>query len=293
MTNVFEPGLAGNSTMKNIMGVTQQAIKTFKDRDDWMRAINASSLPHTARCLAFGIALHLNIKTGRCDPGYDLLVKEVGISRRSIGRLVALLKRSGWLGVKRGGAGQTNSYLLLVQKCHSSGTSRSATALAHQTDSEVPTGALRSATALALLDVPHGGTQKANLTTKKRRKESLPRFFAPTAGREGGFEEFWAAFPRKVAKETARKRFATAVKGGAEPATIIAAARRYREERAGQPPRYTKHPTTWLQGQCWLDEPMADADNGLAPPIRNDAGESWDDIEQELRAEIRERSHGH
>jgi hypothetical protein len=283
------------------MGVTQQAIKTFKDRDDWMRAINASSLPHTARCLAFGIALHLNIKTGRCDPSYDLLVKEVGISKRSIVRLVALLKRVGWLGVKRGGDGHTNSYVLLWsakapahQEPFRSATTlahqkpfRSATALAHQKDSEVPTGVFRSAKS-GISEVPHGGTQTTNLTTKKRREESLSPFFAATAGREGEFEDFWTAFPRKVAKATARKAFDAAIKGGAEPVTVIAAARRYGKERAGQPPRYTKHPTTWLQGQCWLDEPMADR----APPIRNGAGESWDDIEQELRAEMRERSHG-
>ena len=62
--------------------------KTFRQRDDWLRAVNASGEPRAARCLAFAIALHLNIETGRCDPGHKTLSKEAGISERSVERFV-------------------------------------------------------------------------------------------------------------------------------------------------------------------------------------------------------------
>jgi len=35
----------------------------------------------------------------------------------------------------------------------------------------------------------------------------------------------------------------------------IAGAQRYAVERQGQPPKYTKHPATWLNGGCWEDDP--------------------------------------
>ncbi len=70
---------------------TTKQPSTFLERDDWMRAMNASGEPRAARCLAFAIALHLNVKTGRCDPGHKALSKDAGISERSVRRFVALL----------------------------------------------------------------------------------------------------------------------------------------------------------------------------------------------------------
>jgi hypothetical protein len=70
------------------------------------------------------------------------------------------------------------------------------------------------------------------------------------------FEAFWRAYPRKVAKDAARRAFAAAIKRGADPAILIAGAQRYAIERQGEPPRFTKHPATWLNGGCWEDEPI-------------------------------------
>jgi hypothetical protein len=87
--------------------------KTFLERDDWMRAINASGEPRAARCLAFAIALHLNVKEGRCDPGHKTLSADASMSTRSVERFAALLERDGWLAIKRGGRGHNNSFVLL------------------------------------------------------------------------------------------------------------------------------------------------------------------------------------
>lgn len=67
------------------------------------------------------------------------------------------------------------------------------------------------------------------------------------------FAEFWAAYPRKRAKGDARKAWAQALKQGADPAVVIGAARRYAAERAGQDPRYTAYPATWLRGERYAD----------------------------------------
>ncbi len=68
-----------------------------------------------------------------------------------------------------------------------------------------------------------------------------------------GFSEFWSVYPRHVAKLAAIRMYKRALKKTA-PATIIAAARRYASERAGQDQAFTKHPATWLNGGCWDDE---------------------------------------
>src|SRR5262249_13893495 len=62
------------------------------------------------------------------------------------------------------------------------------------------------------------------------------------------FEDFWAVYPRKVAKEAAARAYAAAIKRGVEPQTLIEGAKRYAVERKGQDPKYTKHPATWLHG---------------------------------------------
>jgi hypothetical protein len=68
------------------------------------------------------------------------------------------------------------------------------------------------------------------------------------------FDRFWLSYPRRVAKEAARKAFTKAIEGGTDPEVLIAGALRYGIERSGEEPRYTKHPATWLNGGCWQDE---------------------------------------
>jgi len=75
-----------------------------------------------------------------------------------------------------------------------------------------------------------------------------------------GFAEFWAAYPRKVAKGAAGKAWAKAVKL-ASPEVIIAAASAYAADPQRNP-QYTKHPATWLNGQCWSDEHDDDPGTG-------------------------------
>ncbi len=67
------------------------------------------------------------------------------------------------------------------------------------------------------------------------------------------FSEFYAAFPKKVAPAKAEAAWKSATKK-ADPDTIIAGAREYARQSEGTESRFIKHPTTWLNGACWLDE---------------------------------------
>src|SRR5262245_29202307 len=73
------------------------------------------------------------------------------------------------------------------------------------------------------------------------------------------FDEFWRQYPLKKEKRGAYVAFQRAVKDGATTQEIIAGAMRYAAERMGQEPKYTKHPTTWLNKGCWSDEPSPSA----------------------------------
>lgn len=76
---------------------------------------------------------------------------------------------------------------------------------------------------------------------------------------EAEFEQhFWPIYPRRVGKGQALKAYRSARKA-TDLETIVVGVRRYAAARSGENPDYTKHPATWLNGQCWTDEPAMKA----------------------------------
>jgi hypothetical protein len=74
------------------------------------------------------------------------------------------------------------------------------------------------------------------------------RKFAPI------FARFWSVYPKRVAKDAARKAWDRRINDGVDPEMMIRGAQRYAVERQGQDPKYTKHPATWINAGCWEDE---------------------------------------
>lgn len=71
------------------------------------------------------------------------------------------------------------------------------------------------------------------------------------------FDEFWDTYAHKVDRKKAEKAYATAIKKpGITEDLIITAAAQYVgwQKSEGKHPTFTKHPTTWLHGECWNDE---------------------------------------
>lgn len=101
-----------------------------------------------------------------------------------------------------------------------------------------------------LIDVPVSqelivATPKAPVKAKKSKKRN---------DYPDDFEEFWRIYPRHEDKKKAFKVWQTVLKNGATADEIIAGAARYAKYRAGEPEQYTKHPSTWLNGDCWENE---------------------------------------
>lgn len=84
---------------------------------------------------------------------------------------------------------------------------------------------------------------------EKENECSLP----PIAPRGGAFDKFWAAYPRKVGKEAARKAF---LKARVPVETLLDAIEQ--QKRSAQWTRdngqFIPHPATWLNQGRWEDE---------------------------------------
>ena len=68
------------------------------------------------------------------------------------------------------------------------------------------------------------------------------------------FEDWYQHYPKKVARGQAEKAFAKARRAGESLEVLIDGAKRYARQVAGKEHKYIKHPATWLNGKCWLDE---------------------------------------
>lgn len=113
----------------------------------------------------------------------------------------------------------------------------------------------------------HERTENAPKThgerTEERTKETN---INNKQSKDGDFDRFWSAVPRKVNKGAARKAWKSAIKKS-DPETIIAGMERYAKERDGKDQQYTAHPASWLNGERWADEakPMARHPQGIDP----------------------------
>jgi len=71
-----------------------------------------------------------------------------------------------------------------------------------------------------------------------------------------GFEDFWAAYPRKIGKGAARKAWSLAVTKA--PCDVIVKACEGYAWTGSE--KYTPHPATWLNGERWTDERPTEVD---------------------------------
>lgn len=78
---------------------------------------------------------------------------------------------------------------------------------------------------------------------------------APAAQTEQDFEDWYRGYPRKVSKGAARKAY-RAARQKVDADTLLVARDAYARLMDAQrvEPRYIKHPSAWLNQECWDDE---------------------------------------
>lgn len=106
---------------------------------------------------------------------------------------------------------------------------------------------------------------------------------AQNALRETQCAELYAEYPRKKSFGQAKKAIFSALKKTTYD-VLLAGVRRYARERSGQDPTYTKHASTWFNGECWNDQPDAPSRNGKRPPSNRVEGSTNDEILAEAAA---------
>jgi hypothetical protein len=259
-------------------GATQAGFQSF----NWLRGVlddKRISIIH--RAILVRLVVHRQ-KDGRCDPGYDAVAKELGVDRKTVMRAVDVGVRFGWLSPPIRGRRANANFIFIfanqevppekdflsnqevpfselrspskrvkksLKKVASRGKSKASTEHGHITGKENGQKNIYAAPADASL------FKEESLPSGEQVEKSEPE---TNSERDERFEEFWRAYPRKVAKEAARRAFAAA---GVDPELLIAGAKRYANERAGEDPKFTKHPATWLNKGCWEDE--ASSPNGV------------------------------
>jgi hypothetical protein len=92
---------------------------------------------------------------------------------------------------------------------------------------------------------PEGNGKEGNGKEGKTRAPAAP----------DTFPGFWSVFPRKVDKRIAEKAYRAALKRGATPEQIHAAAVVYAEAQRNTELRYIKHPSSWLNAGAYENEP--------------------------------------
>lgn len=111
---------------------------------------------------------------------------------------------------------------------------------------------------------PICGTDADAMPTRSQkpdtRKKEPPN---PPEGGEVDFEIWYTAYPRHIAPGAAEKAYRKARKI-ADAETLLVGIEVYRRTK----PDYAdwKHPATWLNGKCWLDESGRNAANGADEP---------------------------
>jgi hypothetical protein len=286
---------------------------------NWMRAVSDDkriSVIH--RLILLRLCLHRR-NDGRCDPGCDLVALELGVHRTTILRAIDAGIGLGWMTapIRRRRANADFIFTFpqeVALGATSRSRSRSRSIERHQDDQEVAPGDLRSRSKGSKKSLKKvASSNKSSTSTRNgaengRREREKSKTQTPPSDLFGDgkseddtssktdlaepFARFWAAYPRRVAKEAARKAFAAAVDGGADAETLIAGALRYAAERASQDPKYTKHPSTWLRAGCWTDEPPGGVvidqhGNAVAVverPRRREREPTWDEIEADAIA---------
>jgi hypothetical protein len=91
---------------------------------------------------------------------------------------------------------------------------------------------------------------------RKKERDSLASNAESDRAIQNGFEQWWANYPKQVARAGAEKAYHRVIKTKqATESELLAGVMRYAEERMGQDPKYTAHAATWLNAGRWLDEP--------------------------------------
>lgn len=189
------------------------------------------------------LARYANRRTRTCYPAKETIAERAGLSMNTVSRCLSELRDGGAITTKRrniDGLPTSSVYTL-----HMVGPFGEKPNFEEDDDALIP----KSEALIPVFeaDIPEFGiqTRQGNQTSRTRQDISLSI---------STFETFWQTYPRRVAKGNARKAWEKATRKTA-PDVIVEAAKAYAVSSQGSDPKFIKHPASWLNAECWTDEP--------------------------------------
>lgn len=104
----------------------------------------------------------------------------------------------------------------------------------------------------------------------EREREVIDAEIMPVTS---GFEEFWAAYPRRVGKRRAQAEYVKALRNGVAHNDLVEGARRLAWSKRDLNQRYIPHPAKWLAEGRWEDEEFSQVGDPVLRATEN--GEDW------------------
>jgi DNA-binding transcriptional MocR family regulator len=218
-------------------------------------------LPVKQKITLLMLANRINSDTGRCFPSVKGLAADCGMSETSVKEALRSLKDAGLIVAHErrvDGVSLSNEYEMPID--------------------EIPPPRRVTPHPPAQYAPPPRRNTPPNLSLEPITEPSDVRedqfsllSEEATEAKSDRFEDFWKVYPRKTAKEAARKAWPKAARK-ADPTRIIAAAQRYALKRAGEDERYTAHPATWLNAGSYDDADLQPPSPSAAPVQRWYAG---------------------
>ena len=190
-------------------------------------AMKQKGLKPAAKIVLYWLADHHNSETGACFPSLKKLEAECEMNRSTIVRHLTSLEEAGLIS--------------RIRRTRDNGSQTSTTYLLNLTPV-----AERNSPCCKTQQPPVAKCDPHNLGNNNLGKELL--------NNNDHFEDFWAAYPRKVAKGNARKAFAAAMKKTSID-EISAGLNKQLTALSSKESQYIPHASTWLNGERWNDEP--------------------------------------
>lgn len=237
------------------------------------KAVRGSDLPPPSRLIMLTLADVAEVGTAEIPaqftPSLSVLARETGLDRSTVKRHLAALDEAGWIERTRPDAkaqweGERTRYRLTLPR----GTEPPGVGAeeAHL-GADIPQGGRTEPPGVGAENHMGGRTVRHLYTDHSDQSQILSDHSSSAPPKatvkktitddDPDFDAFWRAYPRKVGKGQARRAFASAIRK-VDAATINAAAERFADwcSRSRTEQQFIPHPSTWLNGERWADEPQ-------------------------------------
>jgi hypothetical protein len=198
-----------------------------------------TALPTVEKMVLLVIADHANDDGAEAWPSQATIAKKASVSIRTVQRSVNSLVEQGYLRMEKHRGGSAT--------CREDRRPHRYTIQLHKLRGDKETTRSKRGDSDDL-----DGATLATDTGRLSRPKNLP--IEPPLETPNEFDLFWTIYPLKVGKKKAQEAFKKALTE-TDIATLLAGATRYAED-PNRVEAYTAHPTTWLNGGRWADQPL-------------------------------------